>query len=226
MPRESLTHQRERAQKIEERLFAYYGEGASSLDWETPYQLTVAVVLAAQCSDAAVNKVTPRLWQSYPEPQDLAAAPLEEIEEHLRTIGLFRTKAARIKELAQLVTTEYGGTVPHDIDLLQRLPGVGRKTANCVMCEAFKDPQGIAWALPQKTTIRQTKPRPSSSRCTRASSGATSTTSGCGLGASFAARAYPAARSAWWQSCAPHARPSATRLNFMALLCRVRTAWG
>jgi endonuclease-3 len=144
MPRELMADKRARAEKIEERMFEHYGPGKSSLDWETPYQLTVAVVLAAQCTDAAVNKATPGLWEAYPEPADLAAAPVEDIEQKIRSIGLYRSKAKKIKGLAQKVVSEFDNTVPADMDLLQTLPGVGRKTANCVMCEAFKDPQGIA----------------------------------------------------------------------------------
>jgi endonuclease-3 len=144
MPRELMADKRVRAEKIEERMFEHYGPGKSSLDWETPYQLTVAVVLAAQCTDAAVNKATPGLWEAYPEPADLAAAPVEDLEQKIKSIGLYRSKAKKIKGLAQKVVSEFDNTVPADMELLQTLPGVGRKTANCVMCEAFKDPQGIA----------------------------------------------------------------------------------
>lgn len=144
MARESLASKRERASLIEERMFAYYGPGEASLDYRTPFELTVAVVLSAQCTDAAVNKVTPALFKRFPTPQDLAAATTAEVEEIIHPLGFFRAKAKNLVALAQTVVAEFGGTVPADVDLLQRLPGVGRKTANCVMCEAFKDPQGIA----------------------------------------------------------------------------------
>ena len=120
MARESLASKRERAATIEERMYAHYGPGEASLDYRTPFELTVAVVLSAQCTDAAVNKVTPRLIAAFPTP------------------------AKNLVALAQTVMADFGGEVPADVDLLQKLPGVGRKTANCVMCEAFKDPQGIA----------------------------------------------------------------------------------
>lgn len=144
MPRELMAQKRERAALIEDRMFDYYGEGACSLDYDDPFRLTVAVVLSAQCTDAAVNKVTPALWERFPTPADLAAASIEDIEGIIRPLGFFRAKAAKLKGLAQMSVAQYDGSVPHDIDELQRLPGVGRKTANCVMCEAFRDPQGIA----------------------------------------------------------------------------------
>ncbi|WP_251158262.1 endonuclease III [Caniella muris] len=144
MPRETMAQKRERAAEVERRMFEVYGEGACSLDYTDPFRLTVAVVLSAQCTDAAVNKVTPLLWERFPEPADLAAADTDQIEEIIRPLGFYRAKAAKLKGLAQMSVSEFGGTVPQDIDELQRLPGVGRKTANCVMCQAFRDPQGIA----------------------------------------------------------------------------------
>ncbi len=144
MPRETMAQKRERAAEVERRMFEVYGEGACSLDYTDPFRLTVAVVLSAQCTDAAVNKVTPLLWERFPEPADLAAADTAQIEEIIRPLGFYRAKAAKLKGLAQMSVSEFGGTVPQDIDELQRLPGVGRKTANCVMCQAFRDPRGIA----------------------------------------------------------------------------------
>lgn len=144
MPRESLASQRERAQKIEERMFELYGEGACSLDYLTPFQLTVAVVLSAQCTDAAVNKVTPALFAAYGTPEKMAQASPADIEEIIHSLGFFRAKAKNLVALAQTLLADFGGEVPNDIDALQTLPGVGRKTANVVMCEAFKNPQGIA----------------------------------------------------------------------------------
>ena len=144
MARESLASKQARAALIEERLFAYYGPGEASLDYRTPFELTVAVVLSAQCTDAAVNKVTPTLFERYPTPQDLASADVADVERIIHALGFFRSKAKNLVALAQTVMADFGGNVPADVDLLQKLPGVGRKTANCVMCEAFKDPQGIA----------------------------------------------------------------------------------
>ncbi len=144
MGRESLASKQERAALIEERMYEYYGPGEASLDYESPFQLTVAVVLSAQCTDAAVNKVTPTLFSSYGTPQQMANARLDNIEEIIHSLGFYRAKAKNLIELARVCIAEFDGEIPADIEKLQMFPGVGRKTANCVMCEAFKDPQGIA----------------------------------------------------------------------------------
>uniref|UniRef100_A0A7C9JD10 Endonuclease III n=1 Tax=Muribaculaceae bacterium Z82 TaxID=2304548 RepID=A0A7C9JD10_9BACT len=144
MPRESKAAKIQRAAEIEQVMYELYGEGACSLDYRDPFTLTCAVVLSAQCTDAAVNKVTPTLFDAYPTPQALAGAKLEDVEAVIRTLGFFRAKAKNLIALAQKLCLDFGGVVPQDVDALQTLPGVGRKTANCVMCEAFRDPQGIA----------------------------------------------------------------------------------
>ncbi len=144
MPRENLSTKRERAAAIERIMFDYYGEGACSLDYATPFTLTVAVVLSAQCTDAAVNKVTPELFARYGTPEKMAAASPADIEQIIHSLGFFRSKAKNLVALAQTVLMEFGGEIPNDVDALQKLPGVGRKTANVVMCEAFRNPQGIA----------------------------------------------------------------------------------
>lgn len=144
MARESLASKQQRAAEIERRLYDYYGRGEASLDFTDPFTLTVAVVLSAQCTDAAVNKVTPQLFAAYPTPLALAQADVAHVEEIIHPLGFFRAKAKNIVALAQTVVGDFGGEIPADIDLLQKLPGVGRKTANCVMCAAFEQPQGIA----------------------------------------------------------------------------------
>ncbi len=144
MPRENMTQKRERAAEIERRMYEYYGEGECSLDHMDPFTLTVAVVLSAQCTDAAVNKVSPTLFDRFGTPEKMAHASIEEIEAIIHPLGFYHAKARNIKALAQTVLTDFGGEIPNDIDLLQKLPGVGRKTANVVMCQAFKNPQGIA----------------------------------------------------------------------------------
>lgn len=144
MARESLASKKERAALIEERMYAHYGPGKTSLDYNSPFQLTVAVVLSAQCTDAAVNKITPTLFESYGTPKKMANASVADIEEIIHPLGFFHAKARNLVALAQTCVAEFGGEIPADIDKLQMLPGVGRKTANCVMCEAFRDPQGIA----------------------------------------------------------------------------------
>ena len=144
MPRELKADKVERARKIEERMFDRYGEGACSLDYRDPFTLTVAVVLSAQCTDAAVNKATPALFGAYPGAAAFAAADVDDVAELIRSLGFFRTKAKNLVALGRTVVAEHGGRIPEDFEALQKLPGVGRKTANVVMCEAFRNPQGIA----------------------------------------------------------------------------------
>lgn len=144
MPRETMNEKRERAERIEERMHEQYGEGACSLDYRNPFQLTVAVVLSAQCTDAAVNKVTPALFDAFPDPATLAQADVVDVERIIHSLGFFHAKARNLVKLAQTCLMDFGGEIPDDIDALQKLPGVGRKTANVVMCEAFRNPQGIA----------------------------------------------------------------------------------
>lgn len=144
MPRELKAEKIERARTIEERMFDRYGEGACSLDYRDPFTLTVAVVLSAQCTDAAVNKATPALFDAYPDAAAFAAADVDDVAELIRSLGFFRTKAKNLVALGRTVMAEHGGRIPEDFEALQKLPGVGRKTANVVMCEAFRNPQGIA----------------------------------------------------------------------------------
>lgn len=144
MPRETNAAKRERALKIEERMLARYGEGACSLDYTTPFQLTVAVILSAQTTDASVNKVTPILFERYPDAAALAQADVHDVEDIIHPLGFFRNKAKNIVHMAQKLLEDFGGVVPNDLDQLQSLPGVGRKTANVVMAQAFRNAQGIA----------------------------------------------------------------------------------
>ena len=144
MPRESLASMRSRAQIVKERMFEQYGAGACSLDYRDPFTLTIAVILSAQCTDAAVNKVTPRLFDEFGSPKRMAAASLQSIEDIIHPLGFYHNKAKNIIACAQKLLLDFGGEVPNDLELLQTLPGVGRKTANVVMCEAFHNAQGIA----------------------------------------------------------------------------------
>ena len=118
MARESLASKRERAAAIEERMFEHYGPGKASLDYRTPFELTVAVVLSAQCTDAAVNKVTPRLFAAFPTPAAMAAASSDEVAEIIHSLGFFRSKAKNLVALAQMVG-DFGGEVPRTMDELQ-----------------------------------------------------------------------------------------------------------
>ncbi len=109
----------------------------TELLYSTPFSLLVAVVLSAQTTDAAVNKVTPALFAEAPTPQTMAALGAARIGHHIRTIGLWQTKAKNVAALAQLLVERHNGVVPADREALEALPGVGRKTANVVLNEIF-----------------------------------------------------------------------------------------
>ncbi|TYS49274.1 endonuclease III [Bacillus infantis] len=110
------------------------------LNHENPFELVIAVALSAQCTDALVNKVTRNLFQKYKTPEDYLAVSLDELQNDIRSIGLFRNKAKNIHKLCRLLIDEYNGIVPHDRDELTKLPGVGRKTANVVVSVAYDVP--------------------------------------------------------------------------------------
>lgn len=110
------------------------------LHHSNPFELTIAVLLSAQCTDETVNKVTADLFKKYKKPEDYLAVPIEELEQDIRRIGLFRNKAANIQKLCRMLIDKYGGEVPADHASLTELPGVGRKTANVVVSNAFGVP--------------------------------------------------------------------------------------
>lgn len=105
-----------------------------------PFELVIAVSLSAQCTDALVNKVTIKLFEKYKTPDDYISVPLEELQEDIRSIGLFRNKAKNIQNLCRMLIDEYDREVPREREELMKLPGVGRKTANVVMSVAFGEP--------------------------------------------------------------------------------------
>jgi endonuclease III len=117
-----------------------FPEAHCELVHSNPFELVIAVALSAQCTDALVNKVTKNLFQKYKRPEDYLQVPLEELQNDIRSIGLFRNKAKNIQKLCQLLLDEYNGVVPYDREELQKLPGVGRKTANVVMSVAYGIP--------------------------------------------------------------------------------------
>jgi endonuclease-3 len=110
------------------------------LNHSNPFELVIAVALSAQCTDALVNKVTKNLFQKYKTPEDYLSVPLEELQEDIRSIGLYRNKAKNIQKLCAMLIEKYNGEVPNDRDELMKLPGVGRKTANVVVSVAFGVP--------------------------------------------------------------------------------------
>jgi endonuclease-3 len=134
---------RERTLEILRRLAIAYPDSRCSLDHDSPFQLLVATVLSAQCTDARVNQVTPSLFARYPDPVSLAGAPQEEVEEAIRSVNFFRTKAKALIGLASALEDEFGGEVPREMDALTELPGVGRKTANVVRGTAFGESDGV-----------------------------------------------------------------------------------
>ncbi|WP_017727986.1 endonuclease III [Halalkalibacterium ligniniphilum] len=117
-----------------------YPDAECELHHSNPFELLIAVVLSAQCTDALVNKVTPALFAKYKKPEDYVRVPLEELEQDIRSIGLYRNKAKNIKKLSQALIEQYGGEVPKERDELVTLAGVGRKTANVVASVAFGFP--------------------------------------------------------------------------------------
>jgi len=118
----------------------YYPEAHCTLDFATPFELLVATVLSAQCTDVRVNQVTPALFRRYGSAAAYAAAPLPELEEFIRSTGFFRQKAKSIQAICQVLVEKFGGQVPASIEELVKLPGIGRKTANVILGNSFSLP--------------------------------------------------------------------------------------
>jgi endonuclease-3 len=141
--REPARARRERTAEILARLRRGDPDPHTALDHRGPYQLLVATILSAQCTDKRVNEVTPALFRRYPSAGHLAAARIEELEELVRSTGFYRNKARALKALGQALVTEHGGEVPAEMAALTALPGVGRKTANVVLGSAFGLNEGV-----------------------------------------------------------------------------------
>lgn len=125
---------------INARLAAEHPDAHCELNYDTPFQLAVATILSAQCTDVRVNKVTPGLFAAYPDAAAMAGADIHHVEELIRSTGFFRNKAKNIVAMANAVMEEYGGEMPRTLDELVALPGVGRKTANVILGNAFGVP--------------------------------------------------------------------------------------
>ena len=134
---------KQRALELLARLKVIYPVAPCSLDYETPMQLMVATMLAAQCTDARVNKVTPALFEQFPDAEAMAGAEILELEELVRSTGFYRNKAKNIQAAAHKVMTEFEGQVPNSMAALITLPGVARKTANVVLAHAFDSHEGV-----------------------------------------------------------------------------------
>ncbi|OJW24996.1 MAG: endonuclease III [Planctomycetales bacterium 71-10] len=128
-----------------------YPEATCALVHEGPFQLLVATILSAQCTDARVNMVTPELFRRFPDARALAAADRADVEEVIRSTGFFRAKAKNIQGMAVALLADHGGEVPRDLDALTALPGVGRKTANVVLGTAF----GLATGVVVDTHVKR-----------------------------------------------------------------------
>lgn len=127
-----------------ERFIEYFSKNQpvaeSELDFRNPYELIVAVILSAQCTDKRVNLITPEFFKAFPDAYKLAEAPVEEIFEHIKSCSYPNNKAKNLSGMAKKLISEFDGTIPDDVDELQKLPGVGRKTANVVASVAFNKP--------------------------------------------------------------------------------------
>jgi endonuclease-3 len=141
--RESQAARHERATRLLAALRDAYSDADCALDHRGPLELLVATILSAQCTDERVNMVTPELFRRYPNAAALAAAPQEALEDVIRSTGFFRNKAKSLRGMAQRIVADYGGHVPDAMDDLLRLPGVARKTANCVLGTAFGHNVGV-----------------------------------------------------------------------------------
>jgi endonuclease III len=133
----------EKVLKIYERLKKVYPDAKIALDFENPFQLLIATILAAQSTDVGVNKATPALFKKYPTPEALANASEEDIDSFIPDVNFHRNKAGLVKRAAQMIVDKFGGNVPDNMKDLDSLPGVARKTANVVLSCAFNKPEGI-----------------------------------------------------------------------------------
>lgn len=140
MKQETIKEKKQRIGAIAARLAQSFPDIRVPLHHRNPYELLVATILSAQCTDEQVNRATPDLFRRYPEPKNLAEAPVGELEKHIRSVGLFRSKARSLKKCAQQLVENHHGQVPATMEELTRLAGVGRKTANVILGNAFGVP--------------------------------------------------------------------------------------
>ena len=141
--RESLAAKKMRAVEVLAALHRAYPQARTALSWHTPFELLVATILSAQCTDERVNMVTPALFARFPDAASMAQASQEETEELIHSTGFFRNKAKNIRGAARRIMEVHGGKVPQTMEELLQLPGVARKTANCVLGTAFGQHSGV-----------------------------------------------------------------------------------
>jgi endonuclease III len=142
-PDELLVIRRARAKSVIATLKKLFPEAECALNHESAFQLLVATILSAQCTDERVNQATPELFRTYPDAAALAKATQEDVERIVKPLGFFRNKAANIRGMAQALVERFQGEIPQDIEELITLPGVGRKTASVVLGTWFGIPSGI-----------------------------------------------------------------------------------
>lgn len=130
--------------KVVEILKNTYPDAKCSLDFKTPFEMLVAVCLSAQCTDDRVNKTTPSIFARFDSPEEFANADIKELEALVHPCGFYKNKAKNLKAAGQKIVSDFNGKVPNTMEELMTIPGVGRKSANVIMLEAFNMPQGIA----------------------------------------------------------------------------------
>ncbi len=144
MPRESYDSKTQRAEIVCQRMSKLYPDPECALNHTDAFTLLIAVLLSAQTTDAQVNKVTPRLFEQWPDAFSMSQASVQDVAATIRTLGFYKVKAKHVVEAAQMIASEFGGEVPKTMDELTRIPGVGRKTANIVLSVSFGIVDGIA----------------------------------------------------------------------------------
>jgi len=145
---------KERVGLIYEALDPIYTHEKTALTYKTPFQLLVSTILSAQCTDKQVNMVTKDLFEKYKSPRDYVSAPIAELEADIRPTGFYKNKAKSLKGCSQGLLDLYGGEVPASMEALIRLPGVGRKTANCVLGAAFDVPGVVVDTHVKRLSLR------------------------------------------------------------------------
>ena len=138
-PKDLQAHARE----VDRRLKAHYPDAHCALDFKNPFQLAIATILSAQCTDKRVNMVTPGLFKRYRTPETLADADPGDVEEIIKSTGFFRAKTKSLIGMAKAIVGEHGGKMPRTMDELVKLPGIGRKTANVILGNAFDINEGV-----------------------------------------------------------------------------------
>jgi endonuclease-3 len=141
--KESPEEKKKRAAKVLRRLARAYPDAKCALDHRSPLELLVATILSAQCTDVRVNEVTPALFRKYKTAADYARAPAGELEKAIRPTGFFNSKARSLRRAGAAIAAEHGGKVPDTMEALVKLPGVGRKTANVILGNAFGKDEGF-----------------------------------------------------------------------------------